>query len=165
MNGWSLYCQPCEVYGVRIVQKSESTTNVLQVHHTRSRVMDKNKVGCKAIVQLQLWDRGFCRNSSLQAAWYTWIALTTGFEGNKIWPKLTAMELRGGTHIRYTSWRCCTRSAEIQPRPDAWVRASHLMHTRWVYIVLTALPVCCTLLYNLARVYCCNCRQQTCYYE
>ena len=29
--------------------------------------------------KLQLWDRGFCRNSSLQSAWDTWIARTTGF--------------------------------------------------------------------------------------
>ena len=27
------------------------------------------------------------------------------------------------------------RSAEIQPRPGAWVRAAHLMHMRWVQLV------------------------------
>ena len=79
--------------------------------------------------------RGFCRNSSLQAAWHTWIALTTGFERDKIWRNLTAMELKGGTHIRCSSWRCCKRSAEIQPRPGAWVRAAHLMYMRWVHLV------------------------------
>lgn len=67
------------------------------------------------------------------------IAWPTGLEGRNTWQLL---EFRGGyidipSVIPCTPWMRCSRLAETQSRPDARVRAAHLMHTRWSIIRLS----------------------------